>query len=141
MLSNLIVQLWLKRIAPLSWQTALPKCKHNVVHLTHCDGVSLKTWLICRVLWELPPSNTGSNEVTGSVCSVALSGGSGSIQTTVTRGDPENKEREEAEAERKEAEGDREPQAPGQCPCGAAEPRVCRGAFSKTRRCGGKCFC
>lgn len=73
------------------------------------------------------------------MCSVALPGGSGSLQTAVTRGDPEDKEREEAEAERKEAEGDGEPQAPGQCPCGAEEPRVRRGTFSKTCGCGGEC--
>lgn len=67
------------------------------------------------------------------VSSVALPGGSGSLQAAVTRGDPEDKEREEAEAEWKEAEGDGEPQAPGQRPRGAAKPRVRGGTFSKTR--------
>lgn len=81
--------------------------------------------------------DTRSSELTDCVCSAAVPGGPGGIQATVTRGDSENKEREKAEAERKEAESDREPQAPGQRPRGAAEPGVRGGAVSAARRCRG----
>lgn len=63
----------------------------------------------------------------------ALSRGPCSIQTSLSRGASEDKEREEAEAERAEAEDHREPQASLQRACGPEEPGVCGGPVTKTR--------
>lgn len=56
-----------------------------------------------------------------------------SIQTSLSRGASEDKEREEAEAERAEAEDHREPQTPIQRACCPEEPGFCGGPVTETR--------
>jgi len=69
---------------------------------------------------------------------VAISRGPRCVQTSLTRGDPKDKERKEAETEREEAEGDRKPKASGQCQSGPEKPCVCGGALTATRRLRGE---
>lgn len=107
-------------------------CAINLANPTKCQLERLIYLL--KFLKRSAIRDTGFTELTDCVCSAAVPGGPGSIQTTVTRGDSENKEREEAEAERKEAESDREPQAPGQRPRGSEEPGVRGGAVSAACR-------
>lgn len=55
------------------------------------------------------------------------------LQTSLSRGTSEDKEREKAEAEWAEAEDHREPQAPLQCASRPEEPGVRGGPFAETR--------